>query len=330
MTHSFKLSRRIARLRAPALATLIFSFVGCNSTDSLNPESSTPPTAAQPGSEAGVQVVPVDDSMLASSQTMLASSSFAGGIPIGTSAQPTSWFGSLYNGALRNIWPNSLVSELAAIKSRGGKVVLMFAGSERYYKDASGHFSLTKWKQRVDRFRSTNFSSYVNDGTIVGHYLIDEPQDPTNWNGQPVPPSTVDAMGQYSKSIWPNLVTIVRVVPSYFPGNPHYVDAAWAQYLAKRGNVYDYIKKNVTDAQNRGLALIVGLNVIKGGNPNGTNMNATEVQTYGSALLSSSYPCAFISWQYNSTYLSSSSIKSAMDVLRNKAQNRAAKTCRGS
>jgi len=59
-------------------------------------------------------------------------------------------------------------------------------------------------------------------------------------------------------------------------------------------------------------------------------MNATEVQTYGSALLSSSYPCAFISWQYNSTYLSSSSIKSAMDVLRNKAQNRSAKTCRAS
>jgi hypothetical protein len=328
MTHSFKLSRRIARLRAPALATLIFTFVGCNSTDSLNPDSSIPPTAADPGSEAGVQVVPVSDSMLASSQTMFASS-FAGGIPIGTSAQPTSLFGSRYNGALRNIWPKSLVSELAAIKSRGGKVVLMFAGSERYYKDGSGHFSLTKWKQRIDRFRNSNFSSYINDGTIIGHYLIDEPQDPSNWNGVPVTASTVDQMGQYSKQIWPNLVTIVRTEPRFFPGNPHYVDAAWAQYLARRGNVNDYIKRNVSEAQSRGLALVVGLNVINGGNPNGTWMSASEVQTYGSALLSSSYPCAFISWQYNSTFLSPTSIKSAMDVLRNKAQSRPAKSCRG-
>ena len=145
----------------------------------------------------------------------------------------------------------------------------------------------------------------------------------------PVSPSTVDQMGQYSKQIWPNLVTIVRSEPRFFSSNPRYVDAAWAQYLARRGDVYDYIKRNVSEAQSRGLALIVGLNLIGGGNPNGTWMNASEVQTYGSALLSSSYPCAFISWQYNSTFLSPTSIKSAMDVLRNKAQNRPAKSCRG-
>lgn len=323
MTHSFKLSRRIARLRVPALATLVFTFVGCNSTDSLNPDSSLPPTAAQPGSDAGVQVIPVDG-------PSFSTTSFAGGIPFGVSALPTSWLGTRYNGAQRNIWPGSLLSELAAIKARGGKVTLMFAGSQQYYKDANGHFSFTKWKQRVDRFRGTNFSSYVTDGTIIGHYMIDEPQDPTNWNGQPIPPSTVDAMGQYSKSIWPNLPTIARVVPSYFPSNPHYVDAAWAQYLAKRGDVNAYIQKNVSDAQSRGLALIVGLNVINGGNPNNTNMTASEVQTYGSALLSSSYPCAFISWQYRTTYLSLTSIKSAMDYLRKKAQTRSVKSCRGS
>ncbi len=315
MTYTFKLSRRIARLRAPLVAALVFALSGCNSTDSLNPDSSSPAEPAGQGSPAGAP--------------SLATSSFAGGIPIGTSAQPTSVYGDRFNGALRNIWPGSLVAELAAIKSRGGKVVLMFAGSERYYKDGSGHFSLTKWKQRIDRFRGTNFSSYINDGTIVGHYLIDEPQDPSNWNGVPVTASTVDQMGQYSKQIWPTLVTIVRTEPRFFPGNPRYVDAAWAQYLARRGNVNDYIKRNVSEAQSRGLALVVGLNVINGGNPNGTWMSASEVQTYGSALLSSSYPCAFISWQYNSTFLSPTSIKSAMDVLRNKAQNRPAKSCRG-
>jgi hypothetical protein len=313
MTYTFKLSRRIARLRAPLVAVLVFALSGCNSTDSLNPDSSSPAEPAGQGSAAGAP--------------SLATSSFAGGIPIGTSAQPTSVYGDRYNGALRNIWPGSLLSELAAIKSRGGKVVLMFAGNEQYYKDASGHFSLTLWKQRIDRFRSTNFSSYISDGTIIGHYLIDEPQDPTNWNGVPIAPSTVDAMGQYSKGIWPNLVTIVRTEPRYFTSNPQYVDAAWAQYLARRGDPYDYINRNVSEAQSRGLGLIVGLNLIDGGNPNGTWMSASEVQTYGSALLSSSYPCAFISWQYNSSFLATSGMASAMDVLRQKAQNRSSRSC---
>jgi hypothetical protein len=37
-----------------------------------------------------------------------------------------------------------------------------------------------------------------------------------------------------------------------------------------------------------------------------------------------------VSYMYNSNYLSTSSIKDAMDYLRNKAQNRSTKTCRGS
>ena len=120
----------------------------------------------------------------------LASASFAGGIPFGTSALPTSWFGSRYNGALRNIWPGSLRSELAAIKARGGKVVLMFAGNERTTRTAAGTSAWTSGSSRVSRFRGVDFSSYVKDGTIVGHYLIDEPNDPANWNGRPVSAST--------------------------------------------------------------------------------------------------------------------------------------------
>jgi hypothetical protein len=321
MTHSFKLSRRIARFRVPLFAAII-TLVGCNSTDSVSPESSTPLTTGD--SPIGAPAAPVAPSF---------STSFAGGIPIGTFALPTTLFGSRYNGAMQNNWPGSLLSELSGIRSRGGKVVLMFAGSEQYYKDADGHFSMSKWKARVDRFRKVNFSSYVNDGTIIAHYLIDEPHDPYNWSGQPVSPSTLEEMAKYSKSIWPNMPTVVREQPSYlarWSGTYRYLDAAWAQYLSRMGNASDYIRYNVSQAQKKGLALIVGLNFMKGGNPNGTTMNATEVENFGSALLSSSYPCAFISYRYNSTYLSNSGIRSAMDKLRHKAENRSTKSCRGS
>jgi hypothetical protein len=316
MTYTFKLSRRIARLRAPVLAALALTFGACDSADSFSPEGSAPiDQAGPPTSDADTPALATD---------------FAGGIPFGTAGQPTSAYGSLWNGALQNNWPKYLLSQLAAIKSRGGKVVLMFAGNEKYYKDADGHFSFTKWKQRIDRFKGVNFSSYVKDGTIVGHYMIDEPNDPANWNGQPVPPSMLDQMGQYSKQLWPDLPTIVRTEPRYFGSNPKYVDAAWAQYLARRGDVNDYIKRNVSEAQNRGLALIVGLNFLKGGTPNKTPMTASQVEAWGSALLSSSYPCAFISWKYNTDYLSGTGIKSALQTLRDKAENRSSKSCLGS
>ena len=206
----------------------------------------------------------------------------------------------------------------------------MFAGNERHYK-TDGHFDLGKWKARVNRFRNVNFSDFVKDGTIVGHYLIDEPYDPANWAGRPVPGSTLEEMARYSKSLWPSMVTIVRAEPYLIKwrGTYRYLDAAWAQYLWRKGNVNDYIRRNISEAQRMGLGLVVGLNLRHGGTPNGTWMSPDEVKNFGSALLSSSYPCAFISWQYDSKYLSSSSIKTAMSVLKSKAQNRASKSCRG-
>src|SRR5215210_963466 len=268
MTFTFKLSRRIARFRATGFAAVILTLAGCNSTDSFTPSD----TPAEAGDQSPASDVPSF------------SVSFAGGIPIGLSDQPTTLFSSRYNGALRNIWPAYLLKELADIKGRGGKVVLTFTGSNVYYKDASGHFSFDKWKQRVNRFKTVDFSSYISDGTIIGHYLIDEPNDPSNWNGVPISPSVVEQMAQYSKQIWPNLATIARAEPSYF-GTAHYLDAAWAQYVTRKGAADDYIRRNVADAQRRGLALVIGMNVLKGGY-NGSKMSASQVKTWGSTLLS--------------------------------------------
>ena len=329
MPHSFKLSRRFSRLRAPFFATLILA-LACDGTNTLDPSSSI---TTDPIDEVAAAPLDLDegasDIEVLSAAPQTASASFAGGIPIGMNAQPVSAFGSLFNGAKLTVGPAGVMNELAAIRSRGGRVALMLAGSPRYYTDDRGHFSLSKWKSRVDRFKSKDFDPYIKDGTIVGHYLLDEPNDKANWNGEQVSPATLEEMAKYSKARWPNMPTIVRVEPSYLGGNHRYLDAAWAQYLSRRGNVNDYIRRNVNDAQQRGLALIVGMNVLKGGTPNGTRMTAKEVEAWGSALLSSSYPCAFFNWQHNSDYLSSSGIKDAMSKLRRMAENRSTKACRG-
>jgi hypothetical protein len=311
MPNTSMLPRRIARPGVTFRAALVLALLGCDNSDAFDPETSAPPDTPT-----GADVT----------SDGLAAASFAGGIPMGTFAQPTNTYGDVFNGGWRNIWPSYLRGELAAIKSRGGKVVLMLAGNHRYYKDAQGHFSLEKWKARVNRFRNINFASFITDGTVIGHYMMDEPNDPRNWGGRPVPASTVEEMARYSKQLWPGMTTIVRVDPGYLGYNHRYLNAAWAQYVTRKGTPSEYIRRNVADAQDRGLALITGLNILRGG-PNGSKMSPTQVREWGTRLLESSYPCAFISWQYRSEF-SSGSMRDAMRVLRNKAENRSPKSCR--
>jgi hypothetical protein len=316
MTKTLEFVRRAARVRALLLVALATVFGACDATDQLTSASDDAVDTPE------VTGTGVEEVSLATS--------FRGGIPMGHFAMPTSQFGSVYNGAMRNIWPAELISQLSAIRARGGKVVLMFAGNERHYKDGRRHFSLTRWKERVNRFRGTNFSQFIKDGTIIGHYLIDEPNDPQNWGGRPVPGSTVEEMARYSKQLWPSMPTIVRAEPGYLrkTGRGYrYLDAAWAQYVVRKGTPSDYIRRNVADAQKAGLALVVGLNVTKGG-PNHRRMSASLIKSAGTALLSSSYPCAFISWLYEGSYLDNRDVRSAMSALRSRAQSRATKSCR--
>ncbi len=336
MTCSLQFSRRTQRLRTPLFAAMILALAACDATETVNPDSSTPPDE--------LEIVSVDDTSEtipdeigdagADSSTLaapgLASVSFAGGIPFGTFHQPTTVYGTTYNGALRNIYPNDLLSHLATIKARGGKVVLNLAGSQARYRDKSGNFSLSKWKASVDRFKSVNFNSYIKDGTIIANFLMDEPHNKTRWNGKVVSYATIEEMARYSKARYPGMATTIRAYPTWlagYSGTYRYLDAAWVQYVYRFGNVADFMRLNISKAQNKGLALIVGLNILNGG-PNRAKMTASQVKLWGTALLSTSYPCAFISWQYNSTYLSSSSIKDAMRYLRSKAQGRSFKSCR--
>jgi hypothetical protein len=314
MTYLFKLARRGARLRAPLLSALVLA-AACN-TDQLTNSTHDPLTPdATPAPAA-----PIVRASLAAA--------FRGGIPFGTSAQPTGTFGEPFNGGFRNIWPEFLREELAEIKSRGGKVVLTFAGHEEHFRDRTGHFDMAKWKARVDRFKGVDFSSYVSDGTIVGHYLIDEPYDAFNW-GEPVPGSVIEEMAKYSKQLWPTLVTIVRAQPNQvkWNGTYRYLDAAWAQYTYQKGDVASYIRQNVADAQAMGLGLVVGLNITKG-SPSKGELTASQVEDWGTTLLSSSYACAFIMWQYNERHLNQPEMKIAMARLSQKAAQRPSRSCK--
>jgi hypothetical protein len=310
MTYLFKLAQRTARLRALPLIMLGAALAGCD-TDRLT-NSSDP---AAPASEPATPLAPAF------------ATGFRGGIPFGFWHVPTTSFGDVYNGAVRNIDPSVLLSELAAIKARGGKVILAMAGQEDHFKDASGHFSLSLWKQRIDRFRSVNFNSYIDDGTVIGHYMIDEPNDPVNW-GDPVPGTMLETMATYSKSIWPKLATVVRVEPTYLTQWSGYrnLDAAWAQWLIRKGDPGDYIRAQVAAAQKLGLTLVTGLNTRKGA-PGLLPLSASTVVSAGSAILANDYPCAFINWEWDADYVARSDIKAAMIQLSQKAEAHVPRSC---
>jgi PKD repeat protein len=315
MTQMISLVRWAIRFRALPVLALAGTLTACDSTERLTS------TSDSPGTFASDAVVPAETPSFASG--------FRGGIPFGTWALPTELFGPVYNGAMRNIWSKHLLRELAAIKARGGRVVLAFAGHERNFKDSEGHFSLKMWKDRIDLFRGVNFNSYLDDGTIIGQYMIDEPNDPVNWTGIPVEGPTLEAMATYSKSIWPKMATIVRATPTYmgkWPGIYRNLDAAWAQWWVMRGEPDEYIAREVAEAKKLGLTLIMGLNIRKGG-VNKSHMPASIVRSAGAVLMAQEYPCAFISWEYDEPYLARDDVREAMLFLSKKAEEHPARSC---
>lgn len=317
MTYLFKLARRAAGLRAPLSLSLVLAFA-IASTGCSNDSLTTPADGSTVPETAGLAGAPA---------APLFSTSFRGGMPFGHFAQPTETFGDRFNGGMRNIDPSKLLDELKAIKERGGKVVLNLAGAPPRYTDGSGHFSLAMWEASTDRFKNVDFSSYIQDGTVIGNFLLDEPNDPVNWTGHPVLESTIEVMAKFSKSRWSGMPTIVRVRPEYMTGTYHYLDAAWAQYHSRFGDPAKFVAENVAKAKAKGLALVIGFNTLMG---NGNSpMTASQIGSWGAALLGDSYPCAFLSWKYDDGYLGRSDIGQAMGSLSAKAGNRANKSCRG-
>jgi PKD repeat protein len=308
--------RRLPRRRGFGVVAVACSLTACNSSDRLTSVDDSP-------SGAGITAAdPVQPPSFTSTSLS--------GIPFGTWGLPTLEFGDLYNGAMRNIDPGQLLKELAAIKAKGGRVILSMAGQEDTYKDSNGHFSLTLWKQRIDRFKGVNFASYLDDGTIIANYMIDEPGDTNNWNGIAVTGPQMEEMATYSKQLWPKLPTLVRQDPSYMAKwsiTYRYLDAAWSQYVERKGDPAEYIKNQVAIAQRLGLAVVSGLNIRKGAIGGRDPMPTALMLSAGTAILADDYPCAFISWDYDATLLARADVKAVMTTLSPKAKQHSSRTC---
>jgi len=374
MTYTLHLNRRPAQFRASLIALAAISFAACDSADQITstPAEEQPvvPAAVEP-SVADPTALTLEDTLgatdpndptggmpiyddeddpveeesgpfnfSAASTTAVSSGmsnlNYRGGIPMGVTQMPKALYGR-YTGALSNPGPDALLNYLEAARRSGTRVMLVFAGNERYFKDRAGHFSFELWKGRISRYKRLNLTPYITDGTIIGHRMIDEAHDPHNWNGTTVSRQTLDAMAKYSKSIWPGMATIVRSYPAYLKGYRYgYLDGAWAQYAARFGSISNFLNTNVNNAKSAGLSLTVGLNQIAGNKTGGLRgyysgfgaLTATQLKTLGGTLLNSTYPCAFLNWKYNDRYMARSDIKAALGYLASKARSKPFKSCK--
>jgi hypothetical protein len=298
----------LATTRAPLLALFLLGFLGCAGADRIGSPSSDNSPDGTPG-------------FAASKPT---------GIPFGATAQPISLFGPTYTGSMINpVYPDSLLSYLAAIKAANGRVMLNLPGGPGGYTNADRTFNLDKWKTRVARYTSVTFTSYIQDGTIIGNYIIDEPNCSTCWGGQSINQSTVEEMARYSDSLWPGMATIARVDPTWlaaYSGQYTYLDAGWAQYVMRKGDVTTYLASNVAAAKSKGLRMIAGLNLLDGG-VDQASLTASQVKDFGSVMLADPYPCAFLSWRYDAAYFAQADIQSAMSLLSKKAARHVVSSC---
>ncbi len=262
------------------------------------------------------------------------------GIVFSFSQLATSQINSTYTGMVFTATPSNILSTLSQVKAKGGRVLLKLAG-ENTYKDPGGKFNLTKWKTQVDRYKNINITPYITDGTIVGHFLVDEPHFDGRWGGSVIPQATLEEAAKHSKQYWPTLPTIVNAPANWLASaSVNYVnlDAGWAMFRSKTAtSASSWAAQQVKRAKSKGLGLVAGMNILDGGDgssgirgtqPKTWAMSAAELREYGNALLNQSYVCAFSMWRYDAAYFNRTDIKNALAELSAKARTHAKTACR--
>lgn len=265
------------------------------------------------------------------------------GIVFGTFNMRNNYLNDVHTGWMNGgpLEPNNILSWLSGARAKGGRAVIKLSkGKDSYIKNGDGTFSLSKWKALVARYRNVKLDPYINDGTIVGHYLIDEPHRASRWGGRVISQKTIEEMAAYSKQLWPTMPTLVRVAPTWLAEasvSYKHLDAGWAQYQTGKGDAANWVRSEAAAAKRKGLGLVVGLNVINGGNGSSKirgsrkgqwSMSGSEIRKYGSAMLSEGLACAFFNWQHDTGYFDRSDVKSAMAEVSKKARSHSKTSCR--
>lgn len=229
--------------------------------------------------------------------------------------------------------PKYIMDRINVAKRNGLKLSVVI-GNRANVINSNGTFNFEKWKAEVDSLRrAVDINPYINDGTLVAHYLVDEPNCGPCWGGKIIPWQTVEDMAKYSKAIWPQWTTVARVVPSWLAQAPftyRYLDAAWGQYTLPKGEINSWLTKEVSIAKAEGLGFVAGLNLIDGNKTSNINAPFTvaQVKYFGTLILKNPYVCYSASWEWRDKWWATPGMPEAIDSLRKVADSRPSAPCR--
>ncbi len=205
--------------------------------------------------------------------------------------------------------PNWCVNTmLPMVRAAGLHVTFRMTGGPDY-DTTSGNFDIAKWKAQLPAWSSYGVQSYIDDGTLVGHMLLD---DIHNYAGRDPTGDELDEMARYSKSLFPGLMTFVRERATEMPvpssGQYTYVDACVNQYQANHGEIHTYAAAQEAQALALNLGTIEGLNIADGGDGSSHQagwrsgfyaMSAAEITYYGDVLAAVPEMGMFLNWEYD-------------------------------
>ncbi len=249
-------------------------------------------------------------------------------MPFGPFHLPTELFkDDHYTGAFQSLTPETAVDILEAARQSGTSLIIHLTGSRRVHQTATGALSTEKFAQELAPFQHIDLESYVADGTVVGHLMFDEPHDPSNWDGSPVPYRDIETAAAASKAIWPSLPVGVGGPPSYLiDGAPwSNLDFAFAQYLTKHGDVHDWLERELENANASGLGLALSINILGGNNRN--PVTAEQLVEWGTLLVAEPKACALLMWKYDVGYIDDPAIQDALFEIAEVARQRTAVPC---
>jgi hypothetical protein len=206
--------------------------------------------------------------------------------------------------------------------------VVNVVGGGKCSLDATGQWQMDLWQACWHRnltpaLRDTMLA-YAASGTVVGTYLIDEPNLVKRWGT--ITPSQVCQMADFARTELPGIPVLVRAAADFVKDCPA-IDAVWAQYGSRRGvEVNEYREQQLAASKRYGYAQVFSLNALND-DAQGTDMTPSQVTDYGTALLAGK-PCLFMVWEYATTWSERPEIRAALDSLGRIAQQLPRTTCR--
>lgn len=247
---------------------------------------------------------------------------YTGGRLYGAFSIPTTGAGP-WNATIKSLRPSWVSSLLNQARDNGIHLFVEPAGGPEPvsyspgWTNSDGTFNLNMWKARIlEMAGNSDIAAAIADGTIVAHYMIDEPYSPGTWGGQRVPSATIDEMARFSHSIWPTMPTFIRATIFGDPGfNWQHLDGFWAQWRDYLGSAANFLAANVAACQAKNKLLVVGMNIFTGSSddfPGGRMLDANEFRTYGNILAASSFPVAFMIWEYQAAWYNQTGMAAAV------------------